>query len=759
MDPSLLHSIGGAFHTYLHDFSNGAGLALHSAHNALFIILNPMRMLYLFAGVCMGLALGILPGIGGIAGTALLLPFTYDLDPPTAFALLLGLGATTTTADPIAAILFGAPGHAASAATTLDGYPMTRRGEAGRALGASYMAALIGGLFGALLMAIALPVMRPIILYIGSPELLAIAVFGISMVAVLSGNAPLRGLTFACFGMMLRMIGTDPQSGTLRWTMGTLYLWDGLPLVPLTLGIFALPELCDLAIGRMAVVQAGQTLDTKTGMLLGIKDCIDNWFLILRCSWIGSAMGAIPGIGASVIDWISYGHALKTEKDAAKTFGTGDVRGVIAAESATNAREGGALVPTVAFGVPASAGMAILLGAFLIHGLVPGPDMLTKHLDLTYSMVWSIAIANILGSGLCFAFSGQLAKIATLRYTLFMPAVLSLVYIGAFEATRNWGDLFSLLFFGVLGWAMKHFRWPRPPFVLGFILGEPIERYMFISIERYGVGWMIKPFVLVMFALAAFSLLGPLIQDIRAHGGPRKMLSQWGHPVFSTDNLFPAALLILFIVMLSQSFDWAFAARIVPTIVGIGAILFCGLGLANDILGVHARAAAAEAAAAGGGESKGPHRIHMDIVSKTSHLPGIVVLIRGFAFFGWMISFMAVMAVIGLIPTVPIFIVLFMRTEALEYMARAIAVCFSFCLRMLGLGAVARRLDEQSIGPLIRAQARKRAMSPEPWRIVIPMAAVVVLLIYVVFDQLLAIPWPPTLLGTFFPVLKAIPSV
>ncbi len=759
MDPSLLHSIGGAFHTYLHDFSNGAGLALHSAHNALFIILNPTRMLYLFAGVCMGLALGILPGIGGIAGTALLLPFTYDLDPPTAFALLLGLGATTTTADPIAAILFGAPGHAASAATTLDGYPMTRRGEAGRALGASYMAALIGGLFGALLMAIALPVMRPIILYIGSPELLAIAVFGISMVAVLSGNAPLRGLTFACFGMMVRMIGTDPQSGTLRWTMGTLYLWDGLPLVPLTLGIFALPELCDLAIGRMTIVQPGQTLDTKTGMLLGIKDCIDNWFLILRCSWIGSAMGAIPGIGASVIDWISYGHALKTEKDAAKTFGTGDVRGVIAAESATNAREGGALVPTVAFGVPASAGMAILLGAFLIHGLVPGPDMLTKHLDLTYSMVWSIAIANILGSGLCFAFSGQLAKIATLRYTLFMPGVLSLVYIGAFEASRNWGDLFSLLFFGVLGWAMKHFRWPRPPFVLGFILGEPIERYMFISIERYGVGWMVKPFVLVMFALAAFSLLGPLIQDIRAHGGPRKMLSQWGHPVFSSDNLFPAALLILFIVMLSQSFDWAFAARIVPTIVGIGAILFCGLGLANDILGVHARAAAAEAAAAGGGESKGPHRIHMDIVSKTSHLPGIVVLIRGFAFFGWMISFMAVMAVIGLIPTVPIFIVLFMRTEALEYMARALAVCFGFCLRMLGLGAVARRLDEQSIGPLIRAEARKRTMTPEPWKIVIPMAAVVVLLIYVVFDQLLAIPWPPTLLGTFLPVFKVIPSV
>jgi TctA family transporter len=677
---------------------------LHSAAHALVIILDPMRMLYLFGGVCMGLSLGILPGIGGVAGTALLLPFTYNLDAPTAFALLLGLGATTTTADPIAAILFGAPGHAASAATTLDGYPMTRRGEAGRALGASYMAALIGGLFGAALMAVALPVLRPIILYIGSPELLGVAVFGISMVAVLSGNAPLRGLTAACFGMMLSMIGTDPQSGTLRWTMDSLYLWDGLPLVPLTLGIFALPELCDLAIGRTAVVQEGVTLDTKTGMLLGVQDCMRHWFLILRCSWLGSAMGAIPGIGASVIDWISYGHALRTEKGAAQTFGTGDVRGVIAAESATNAREGGALVPTVAFGVPSSAGMAILLGAFLIHGLVPGPEMLTKHLDITYSMVWSIAIANILGSGLCFAFSGQLAKVATLRYTLFMPGVLSLIYIGAFEASRNWGDVFSLMFFGMLGWAMKHFKWPRPPLVLGFILGNVIERYMFISIQRYGVSWMLRPVVVVMFIMAGLSLLRPLLQDIRGHGGLRKMVSQWGHPQFAVGNLFAAALLCLFAVMLSESFEWTFAARIIPTIVGTGAILFCSLSLTNDVFGLHER----DGESAAGKSDK----IHMDIASKTAHLPGKIVLTRGLLFFGWMAAFAACMALIGLIPTAPVFIICFMRLEGRE-----------------------------------------------PWKIVIPMAASVTLLIYVVFDQLLAIPWPPTLAGMLFPALKVIPSV
>src|ERR1700691_475375 len=214
---------------------------LHSAASALFIILDPVRMLYLFGGVCMGLTLGILPGIGGVAGTALLLPFTYGMEPATAMGLLLGLGATTSTADPISAIVLGAPGHAASAATTLDGYPMTKRGEGGRALGASYMSAMIGGLFGAVLMGVTLPIIRPMILFIGSPELLALAVFGISMVAVLSGNAPLRGLTCACFGVMLAMIGADPQPCTLRWTLDSIYLWEGLPLVPLTLGIFALP--------------------------------------------------------------------------------------------------------------------------------------------------------------------------------------------------------------------------------------------------------------------------------------------------------------------------------------------------------------------------------------------------------------------------------------------------------------------------------------------------------------------------------------
>ncbi|MDB5649218.1 MAG: tripartite tricarboxylate transporter TctA family protein [Hyphomicrobiales bacterium] len=669
----------------------------HALGDGLFLLLEPHRMLLLWGGVLCGLALGILPGIGGVAGTALLLPFTYNMDPAAAMALLLGLAATTTHGDPISAIVLGAPGHAASAATALDGYPMTKRGEGARALGAAYMSALMGGIFGAVLMAVALPVVRPLILFIGSPELLALAVFGISMVAVLSGNTPLRGLTMACFGIMLAMIGSDPQTGTLRWTMDSLYLWEGLPLVPLTLGVFALPELCDLLVARTAVVQSGKMQNNWKGLWQGSADCITHWWLVMRCSWIGSVIGAIPGISASVIDWISYAHALKTEKGARMTFGQGDVRGVIAAESATCSREGGALIPTIVFGVPGSAGMAILLGAFLMHGLVPGPEMLTKHLAITYSMVWSIAIANILGSGLCYLFSSQFAKLAGLRYTLILPLVLSLVYIGAFEGHRNWGDLFSLLFFGIFAWGMKHFKWPRPPLVLGFILGAILERYMFISIQRYGGNWMLRPLVIVLFVMALLSLLRPFISDVKAHGGIKGLLSDFHAPKFEWTHLFPIFMLCLFGVMMAEAMTWNFSAKIIPMIVGSGAILFCSLSLLNELFKADTHKAR-EAEMAARGETA--EKMHMDIASTISHMPTSHILLRGAIFFGWMIGFLASMALIGLIPTVPIFIVLFMRVEGRE-----------------------------------------------PWRIVIPMAFCVTGLVYGLFDQLLTIPWPGSVLG------------
>jgi TctA family transporter len=658
----------------------------------------------------MGLVLGIIPGIGGLTGTAMLLPFTFNMDPYAAFALLLGLGATTATGDPIPAILFGVPGGAASAATVLDGFPMAKKGEAGRALSAAYMSSLMGGVFGAALMAVSIPILRPVMLFIGSPELLAFSVLGISMVAVLSGNAPLRGITAGCLGVMIAMIGTDPQTGTLRWTFDSLYLWDGLPLTPLLLGVFALPELCDLLIARVAIAADTGMANIYKGQWQGVKDCFSHWWLIMRCSWIGGGIGSIPGISASVVDWLAYGHALKTEKGASATFGKGDVRGVIASESSNNAKEGGALVPTVAFGVPGSATMAILLGAFLIHGLVPGPDMLTKNLSITYAMVWSVALANILGAGLCYAFSPQFAKLATLRYTLILPAVLGIIYIGAFEATRQWGDLFTLLFFGLVGWIMKQFKWPRPPLILGVVLGDTIERYLFISIERYGLSWMLRPIVALLFALAILGLIRPLLQDIRSQGGIMRMLTSFQRPTFHPSQLFTMFMIALIGAAVVASLQWDFSAKIVPLVVGTVALCAAVLSLFNEMCRKPV-AVAAEGLAEHAQHEVG-EKIHMDLVSDTAHLPVREIVMRAALFFGYLIGFMAVMATIGLIPTVGVFVVFFMRHEA-----------------------------------------------KERWSLVIPYAVVLVLFIWLAFDYFMAVPWPPTLIGQWFPVLKAIPSV
>jgi len=448
--------------------------------------------------------LGAIPGLGGLVGLAILLPFTFDMDPFMAFALMIGLISITSTSDTIPSVLFGVPGTAASQATILDGHPMAKKGEAGRAFGAAYMASLLGGVFGALVLAVSIPILRPIVLAFGSPEFFMMGMLGISMVAVLSGNAPFKGLVAGAIGLAVGMVGMDPQTGVLRWVFGQLYLWDGVPLVPVALGIFAIPEIVDLTIRgtRIADVPA----ENMKGVMVGIKDVFRHWFLTLRCGVVGVWVGMTPGLGASVVDWFAYGHAIQSEKGASETFGKGDVRGVIAPEAANNAKEGGALIPTIAFGVPGSASMALLLGAMTIQGLTPGTAMLTKHLDVTYTMIWSLAIANIFGTALCLLLTNQLAKIALMKIHLLTPLVLVMVFLASFQATRHYGDLWSLVIFSLLGWFMKRFSWPRPPLILGLVLSGIIENYLFISVARYGAGWLLRPIVLIIGALIVFSL-------------------------------------------------------------------------------------------------------------------------------------------------------------------------------------------------------------------------------------------------------------
>lgn len=701
---------------------------LSVAWEAAVVMVDPLRMAFLIGGVLIGLALGVIPGLGGIVGMALLLPFTFDLDPFTAFAFLLGMGSVTTTSDTIPAVLFGVPGTAGSAATILDGHPLARQGQAGRAFGAAYTASMLGGVFGALLLAVSIPILRPVMLKVGAPELLAFSVFGLCMVAVLSGSAPLRGVAAAGIGLMIDMIGSDPQTSTLRWTMGTLYLWDGLPLVPVTLGIFALPELADLAISRRSIAAAGQKTDSRTGQWEGVKDTFRNWWLVIRCAFLGSTLGAVPGLGASIIDWIAYGHAARTEKGAEESFGKGDIRGVLASEGANNAKEGGSLVPTVAFGVPGSASMAILLGAFLIHGLVPGPDMLHQNLDVTYVIVWSVALANIFGAGICFLFSDQLAKIALIRYSVIMPLILTVILIGAFQAQRAWGDLIAVICFGIFGWTMKRLKWPRPPIILGVVLGGLVERYLNISIERYGDGWItnsgllfgagrdgpLEPWqevnwiVIVMFALSAWGLYRPFKRQIVEAGGVAGMISGFGlKPRFDLNSILYVTFITLIALMLWDSVDWKPLAKRVPIFVGwvtIGVVLVSFL---NHTFRQRQENKEDDS------DSSAISKLHLDIEVDDAGVDSKTVARRAATFLGWLIGFVALTGLIGMLPAIFVFVIAYMRVEARE-----------------------------------------------PWRLTLPCSFGLTIFSYVVFDYLLALPWPLPLLGIWFPALgDFIPSL
>lgn len=477
-------------------------------------LMSPERMMFLVFGVLIGMALGAIPGLGGVVGLAILLPFTFEMDRTAAIAMLVALTSVPTTTDTIPSVLFAVPGTVGAQATILDGHPMARKGEAGRAFGAAYLASMLGGIIGAALLGLLIPVLKPIVLYFAAPELFALGIMGISMVAILSGNVPLKGIIAGGLGLLLSMIGTDKQEGLLRWTFDTIYLIDGLNIIVVSLGLFAIPELADMVIEGSKISSVPKAAMKGVGQ--GMRDVYTHRWLMLRCSVLGTWIGIIPGLGSAVVDWLAYGHARQTCKDAALTFGKGDVRGVIAPESANNAKQGGALVPTLAFGVPGSASMALLIGGFLIHGIQPGPEMLSKHLDVTYAIVWSTAIANVLATGIALLFTNQLAKLSAVRIQVLAPLVIVVVFLAAFQASANMGDLIALLIIGGVGWIMKRSGWPRPPLLLGFLLGTLIERYAVISVKAYGFGWMMRPLVIAIILITVITLVYSTWQERKA---------------------------------------------------------------------------------------------------------------------------------------------------------------------------------------------------------------------------------------------------
>ena len=477
-------------------------------------LFRPGPMIAFVIMIPIALASGLMPG-GGLPFLVVVLSFATELDPFIALPVVIGYMAANDLTEPIPSILLGIPGARSSQATILDGYPLARQGYAGYALGASYMSSLIGGIIGGAALLAVLPFARELLRLFGSSEFFLLSLLGIAAVGVVSAGAVVKGLLTACLGLLIGMIGFTNVAGDTRGTFGLDYLYDGIHIVPVVVGLFAIPEIADLVISNTPVAKERLSDMLKEGnkdVYKGMREALRHKWLITRSSLIGVFIGAMPGLGPTPAHWLAYAQARQTEKGARETFGTGDIRGVIAPESSNNSTDGGVLMPTLLFAIPGSAPMAIVLGFLFLVGIQPGPQMVDpdKHLNLTMSLVYVIILANILVVPIVLRFSALLTKVAAIPPLVLAPLVIGVVMLSAFQANLDINDLAVVLAFSALGMFMKAFGWPRPPILIAIVLAGPLEKFMSISIQTRGISMVWQPAfiaILVVVGLAVYFAL------------------------------------------------------------------------------------------------------------------------------------------------------------------------------------------------------------------------------------------------------------
>jgi putative tricarboxylic transport membrane protein len=471
-------------------------MVTHAA-SALGELLEPFRLLALFGGMLVGLVFGMLPGLGGIAAVSILLPFILMLDAYSGLAMLLGAVAVVYTSDTITSVLLGAPGSPASAPTAIEGHALAKQGEASRALGVGFLASMMGGLVGSVVLFLAIPVAGPLVLMLGTPELFMFALVGLFFASSMVGKNLAKGLAAACLGIFLGVVGPASAAADFRFTFGQVWLLDGISLTIIALGLFGVAEVISMlaagggiAGGRLVVGRWNE----------GVRDFLANKWLILRSAIIGVFGGFVPAVGASASTWVAYGHAMRSSKDRSR-FGKGEIRGVASAEGANNATVISDLVPTLLFSVPGGPAAAIFLGALFAFGYYPGPRMVTQSPDLMYLIVWSVALASVVGAAICFAVTPFVARLTRIPFAIIAAPLLLIMVLGAQKTTGTMGDLYLLFGLGLLGWMMKHADWPRAPALVGFVLAAPMEQYFWLSNQLHGWSWLVRPGVLVLGAV------------------------------------------------------------------------------------------------------------------------------------------------------------------------------------------------------------------------------------------------------------------
>ena len=481
---------------------------------AIHTVLDPYNFLLILVAVILGMFMGMLPGMGGTITLALLIPLTYTFEPVVAFMVLAAALGGTNFGGSVSAILINTPGSAPNAATLLDGYPMTRNGEGGRAITASAVASAAGALFGLLIFVLSLPILREIIVLFGPPEVFWLGMWGLTVIAIIVKEDMTSGLISASLGLIFAFHGLNTITANERWTYGTVEMLDGIQLIPALIGLFAVAEMIKL-VSEGENAARGNT-DATSGKLQGFRDVFEHKLLFLRSSIVGGIIGIIPGVGGAAANYVAYFQAMQTEPDSEK-FGTGDVRGVIASEASNDAKDGTGLLPTLGLGIPGSASMAVLLGAFILHGITPGPLLIEENFDIVTIIVAALLISNILTSTIGILLSDKLAVVTQLDPRILAPVILIVSFFGTYAMNNVVFQIWVTLLFGLLGYAMIKLEISRVPMILAMVLGPIVEDNFFRALQisggEYGI-FFDSTTSLVFILLIGVSLFLPYIRAV-----------------------------------------------------------------------------------------------------------------------------------------------------------------------------------------------------------------------------------------------------
>jgi putative tricarboxylic transport membrane protein len=475
------------------------------------IIANPVVLLVIVIGTLISVVLGILPGINASFAMIVALPFILGMDPQIVLPLMITFTSVGATSGAVTAVLTGIPGDTPNAATVLDGFPMTRKGQGSRGVGAAIASSTFGCVATVIMAFLMMPLVIPMVMAFKSPEMFLLIVVGLCFLAVVTKGSRIKGLISATLGILLSTIGYQVKTGIPRFTFGSLYIYDGIDIVVLVMGLFAMPILLEMATEEQSIAPPGSaSAGGYRQMFQGVRDVFHSWWLWLKCTIIGYIVGIIPGIGGETAMWVSYAQAKKSTRHP-EELGTGNVDGVIAPQAAVTSKTAGDLLTTLAFGIPGSTVMVFLLTAMILVGIQPGPKMVTEQTALSFSLLQTVALSSILGGLICFLFAPYLVKLTKISTVMLFCTVTPLVLISVYSKNFASPDMLMLVFMTAVGIFLNKFGYSKAALMLGFILGQLFETYIWFSLDLQGPLFFVSSPVSIFLLLVIVGLLG---QDV-----------------------------------------------------------------------------------------------------------------------------------------------------------------------------------------------------------------------------------------------------